>query len=352
MAPKLFLTGTTGYIGGTVLDTLIKAHPDWSYTVLLRNVPAIFAERYPHVRIVHGDYSSADVILAAASQADIVIHSGNSDDEPSIKAIIAGLLTRNEASYLIHLSGTGIIDDWIEGTHLGEFNPKVWSDIDDIDAITSMRDDALHRNVDKIIQEAAVAHPDKLKTAIICPPCICGKGRGPGRTQSVLLPVLRTESLRRGAPFYYGSGANMRNWVHLDDLMQVYLKLVEAAAAKGGNATWGKEGYYFTTTHETSHLELAVEVGKILHAKGLISSPDPIQISLDEVDSLLPDWGIPRLGRYVIAGNSRTQPDRATKFLNFKPTGRTVWEDFEADMEGSGDSLSSAAVRGMAAARQ
>ena len=110
-------------------------------------------------------------------------------------------------------------------------NPKIWSDIDDIN---SLPDRALHRNVDKIIQEAAAANGEKLKTAIICPPDIYGPGRGPGRTQSIYLPAYLDETKRAGAALYAGEGKNIRSWVHIEDLMTVYLKLVEAAVTGRG----------------------------------------------------------------------------------------------------------------------
>jgi hypothetical protein len=44
-------TGGTGYIGGTVLDTLVSKHPEYKITVLLRRVPESFSKRYPKVNI-------------------------------------------------------------------------------------------------------------------------------------------------------------------------------------------------------------------------------------------------------------------------------------------------------------
>jgi nucleoside-diphosphate-sugar epimerase len=151
------------------------------------------------------------------------------------------LLRRSGPSFLIHLSGTGIVADWQDQTYLGKLNPKVWSDIDDIDNITSLPDQALHRNVDKIIQEAATANGEKLKTAIVCPPDIYGPGKGPGKTQSVYVPIFLNEIKQVGAAFYAGEGTNTKSWVHIEDLMTVYLKLVEAAVAGGGGGDWGRE---------------------------------------------------------------------------------------------------------------
>jgi nucleoside-diphosphate-sugar epimerase len=151
------------------------------------------------------------------------------------------LLRRSDPSFLIHLGGTGVVADWQDPTYLGKLNPKIWSDIDDIDAITSLPDRALHRNVDKIIQEAAAANGEKLKTAIVCPPDIYGPGRGLGRTQSIYIPAYLDEAKLVGAALYAGEGKNTRSWVHIEDLMTVYLKLIEAAVAGGGGADWGRE---------------------------------------------------------------------------------------------------------------
>lgn len=86
-------TGATGYIGGSVFHTLYTAHPDWSYTVLLRTVPPSFSNLYPAATIIRGDYDSLDApaTAAAISDADAVVHTGNSDHAPSLRALLQGL---------------------------------------------------------------------------------------------------------------------------------------------------------------------------------------------------------------------------------------------------------------------
>lgn len=118
----------------------------------------------------------------------------------------------------------------------GHKNPKIWSDVQDITAITSLPDGAPHRNVDKLILTAAA---QGLKTAIVCPPDIYGKGTGPGKTRSIFLPMFVDAIQEVGAPFYAGEGENTKSWVHVNDLMKVYTGLVEAAVVGGRNADWG-----------------------------------------------------------------------------------------------------------------
>lgn len=99
-------------------------------------------------------------------------------------------------------------------------------------------------------------HP-LIKTAVICPPTIFGKGRGTGSTRLHQIYELARLSLERGEgiliPGHDGEkgGGPKTFWpnVHVDDLARLYLEVVESAAVelegKKGKATWGEEGYYF-----------------------------------------------------------------------------------------------------------
>lgn len=147
---------------------------------------------------------------------------------------------------MIHLSGTGLISDFDTPASHGHKDPKIWSDIQNIAALTSRPDNAPHRNVDKLILEAAAKG---LKTAIVCPPDIYGKGTGPGNTESIFLPLFVSSVKKIGAPFYVGDGGNTKGWVHVDDLMKIYVSLVEAAVAGGEGADWGAEVYYSSLSY-------------------------------------------------------------------------------------------------------
>jgi hypothetical protein len=315
-----------------VLSTLVSTHPEYSITVLLRNIPPDFTTTYPNVKILEGEYDSREIITAAASEANIVIHNGNSDHEPSINALIAGLLLQSSPTFLLHLGGTGIVADWKSDTHRGELNPKIWSDIDDIDAIWNLPDDALHRNVDKIIQAAAEKHGDKLHTAIICPPDIYGQGFGLARNQSVYFPTLYAESSKLGRTFYASSGTNTRSWVHISDLMTVYTRLVEAAANGGANADWGLKGYYFCGSQEANQYDLAVAAGKVLKKLGVVEEEEPKNCSLEVVGGMLGQYGRDGIALYMYAANSRTRADRAGRVLGYKPVGPSIWECVEGDL--------------------
>jgi hypothetical protein len=75
----------------------------------------------------------------------------------------------------------------------------------------------------------------------MCPPDIYGKGSGPGKTQSFFVPMFVESINKIGAPFYAKEGRNVKSWVHIEDLIKVYISLVEAAVAGGKGADWGAD---------------------------------------------------------------------------------------------------------------
>jgi nucleoside-diphosphate-sugar epimerase len=111
--------------------------------------------------------------------------------------------------------------------------------------VTSLPDNAPHRDVDKIVLEASAASSN-VKTAIVCPPTIYGQGRGPGNQRSIQLPEMVRGILQRKEGFYIGAGLNRWTSIHVSDLSKLYTRLFEDSLKEGGgSATWGAKGYYF-----------------------------------------------------------------------------------------------------------
>lgn len=326
-------TGGTGYIGGSVLHTIATSHPEYDITVMLRKIPEAFRSTYPNIKIVQGDYDSVEIITKDAAAADIVVHNGNSDHEKSLNAIISGLLSRTTPGYLLHLSGTGIVSDWANEEYLGRRNPKVWSDISSLAEIQDLPHNALHRNTELILHETVRLYDDRINIAIMCPPDIYGKGKGLAKTHSAFVPIYVKEIQRLGGVvFYYGEGTNTRSWVHIDDLMRVYLKVVEAAASGSAAEYFNENGYHFAATQEHSQLDVANAVGRIMHKQGAILDPRPSPVSLEQLDIMLKLPGFEKLARYLFASNSRTRAERAERLYGYKAEAPGLLESLEGDV--------------------
>lgn len=320
---KLFITGATGYIGGDALYAVANAYPDLQITAMVRNSDkgAKVAAQYAKVRLVYGDLESSDLITKEAAAADIVLHCADCDHVGAAKAIVAGLAQSKKPTYFIHTSGTGVLsfEDFKEGTR-GIRREKTFDDWDGIGEVTSLPDDALHRNVDKIVLGASSVSSN-IRTAIVCPPCIWGPGRGPDNQRSMQVYDMTRYDLERRKGFVVNEGANVWTEVHVQDLSIVFLLLVTAALSPdGGKATWNDEGYYFAENGEFVWGELGQKLAQLMYEKKLINSPEVDHIDMAEADRLRP------AGSYLWGTNSRCKSIRANKLFGWKPQQQKLFD--------------------------
>jgi hypothetical protein len=117
---------------------LEKKHPDYEYTLLVRNEDKgkEVKARYPSVKLVYGSLDDSAVIEKAAAEADIVVRqylygpghtsqlllltpiadtAHSADDAPSAKAIAKGIAAGHTAEapgVYIHVCGTGLLT-WV-----------------------------------------------------------------------------------------------------------------------------------------------------------------------------------------------------------------------------------------------
>ncbi|KAM0424966.1 hypothetical protein ACHAPT_009767 [Fusarium lateritium] len=329
---KLFITGGTGFIGGSVLDAIQSTYPELEITALLRKPNESFTSRYPNIKIIKGTFEDFDIIQDASEQADIVLHAGNTDHMESVKAILSGLAKKTTQSLLLHLTGTGSISDTIQGdkSYAGKLNPRVWNDIDDVDEIYNLSTDIIHRDVDKLIADA---NNDLVKTISISPPDIYGQKTGSGSTGSFLVPEYVKAISEVKKAFYLGEGQNIRGVVHISDVVSLFVFILGRYLQGGEGLDYGKEGFYFALTDGVKWKDAAEAIAKIGHEQGwLTEETQPVSLSLEEFEGLkfkntfFQDWII----LYMWGSNSRAESARAKK-LGWEPKGPSFWECLAED---------------------
>ncbi|XP_014556607.1 hypothetical protein COCVIDRAFT_26591 [Bipolaris victoriae FI3] len=320
--PKLFITGATGYIGGDALYAIANTYPDLEITALVRNSDkgAKVAAQYPKTRLVYGMLDSTDLLSEEASNADIVLHCADCDHLASAQALVAGLARSGRKSYLIHTSGTGILAfaDFEENTY-GIAREKVFDDWDNITEVTSLPDTAIHRNVDKVILGSHEASSGSIQSAIVCPPCIYGPGRGPDNKRSVQAYDMTEAILKRMKGFVVGEGKNRWTEVHVQDLSEVFLALVTAALSPdGGKATWNQEGYYFAESGVFCWSDIGRKIAEIAFKNKLINHEGIDNVSKEDADKMRP------AGSYLWGTNSLCKAVRARKLFGWTPKQKSL----------------------------
>lgn len=316
MAPSVFLTGVTGYIGGDFLAALYEKHSDWDITAMVRNSSkgAKVAKAFPKVKLVYGDLESAELLEEEASKADIVYQFANCDHEAGTAALIKGMQRSSKPKvYYIHTSGTGILTgETHEKNKFGEELPKVFDDWDNIEEMWKLPESAPHRPVDKIVQDS---WSDKVKTAIVAPPTIYGPGRGPDNQRSIQTPKSVEGMLKSKKGATIGSGKNVWHEIHVHDLSDLYLALTDAAANGGSPATWNDQGYYFAENGEFVWGDIHKAIAQDAHKKGYLPSAEVIGRTPEEEDEhFFPG------AHYYVGTNSRGISKRGKQLLGWSPS--------------------------------
>ncbi|KAL2816022.1 NAD(P)-binding protein [Aspergillus cavernicola] len=315
--PKIFLTGASGYVGGDILHAILSAHPDWesSITVLLRNhsYEAPFRAKYPHLNLFFATYDNTAAIEAEVAKNELVVHFALSADHlPSATAIVKGLEKRGGGIY-IHTSGTDVLLDPRAPLHTPSTGVRVINDWDGLAELTSLPDDASHREIDKFVLASG---SETLKTAIICPSTIYGPGRGPISQRSDQIPGLARLILQTGKGLQLADGKTFWNSVHIYDLARLYISLIEDAISSpggGGKATWNAEGYYLVESGTYFWGEISRRITKEAYALGLVKEEEVTVVDIKSRDVMAPA-GLP-VGNYAVKGKAV----RARELLGWSP---------------------------------
>ncbi|KII89888.1 hypothetical protein PLICRDRAFT_40070 [Plicaturopsis crispa FD-325 SS-3] len=318
----IFLTGATGYIGGTVLTRLLQ-HPkaaQFRIRALIRNKDkaALIASKYPSVTPIIGANQDLQLLEDAAASADIIVSAADSDDLPAAEAIVRGLKRRHQETgkvpVIIHTSGTGVLGDSSAGMYPTE-------DIyDDADAaqIATLPATQPHRRIDLAIEAADTA--GYARSFIVLPSMIYGLATGPlvdigfQNPHSVQIPGLIKASIQRGQGGVVGKGANFWHNVHIDEVADIYILILDAVLSGSNAAGHGQEGYYFGENGEHKMYDVSVAIAKALFELGKGESPEPTTFTEEDY-----------IKHFAILNLSRNSRSRATrsKALGWKPTKTT-----------------------------
>ncbi|KAK0753819.1 hypothetical protein B0T18DRAFT_453211 [Schizothecium vesticola] len=339
------LTYPQGYIGGDAFYVLYDTHPEYEYTLVVRNQDRVkpVRDKYPDdkVRIVYGtdEKSYEDVLEEESSKADIVLHTAESADHiPSAEAISKGVTKADHPIYYIHLSGTGILQ-WYDQAHSRFGQPplpsETYYDIASIERLVSLPDSALHRNVDKLVLASNHASPGACLTAIVAPPTIFGVGRGPVKTHSQQLPNLARFILQHGfAPVVGPPGETRWDNTHVSDVSQLFLLLVETAEGvvkgekKVGPDVFGRRAYYFCDNGKPhSWKEAATKLAQEATRLGLLKQVVVRMVGIDGVPD--PSWGM----------NSSGRARRAKEYLGWEPKGPPLEGEWEGIVKEAAEAL-------------
>ncbi|KAI2602120.1 hypothetical protein GGR54DRAFT_536642 [Hypoxylon sp. NC1633] len=291
MPTRIFVTGVTGYLGGTALAQLLQAFPDAIYSALVRTneQAAAITSAHPAVKPVIGDMSSSssEAVTAAAKAADIVIDIAG-DNEAGIRHILAALASKPEKGTLIHVSGiTCLLDP--ANLNLGHAAPRVYSDEKDKAEIVSLGPEREHVVLDQSIMRA----PEEtgVKTVILSSCQIMGNGTGSWKKESFGHGFVKT-ILGRGKGFVVEKGGNVWSWCCVRDVASSIVFVLGKILNESRGISYGKDGYYFVQTGEVSFREQAQAVATKLNQLGKLETDAIDELTVAKATEIHPYAGL------------------------------------------------------------
>ena len=294
---KAFVTGATGYIGGSVAERLIASGHQVVGLVRTAGKARLLKDR--GIEPVLGTLDDSEILTNAAHAADAVIHAASADHPGSVVTLVAAL--ERSGKTLICTTGSGIVVDSADGEYAGSV---IFAEDTYFDPVAFRRPRVA---MNRFVREAAI---DKgIRSVVICPPMIYGKGRGL-QPDSDQIPKLIALSKQVGAGVYFGKGLNRYSNVHIDDLVELYLLALEKAP--GGS-------FFFAENGDASFKEIAEMISRSLGLGG-----KTVSLSVEDV---VRQYG--EAARYGVASNSLVIAVNARR-LGWSPKAPSLAEYFES----------------------
>lgn len=227
---RLLVTGGAGFIGANFVHSTVREYPEDSVTVLDALTYAGRRESLTDVedaiRLVVGDVSDADLVSRLVAESDAVVHfaaeshvdNSLDDPEPSLRTNVVGTYTileavRRHGVRLHHISTDEVYGDlelddparFIESTPYNPSSPY---------SGTKAAADLLVRAwVRSYGVRATISN--------------CSNNYGPYQHIEKFIPRQITNVLTGRRPKLYGRGANVRDWIHVEDHNSAVRRILE-----------------------------------------------------------------------------------------------------------------------------
>lgn len=291
---KVFITGASGYIGGSVAAALLaQGH---AVTGLARSEATAAALRTRGITPVTGTLDDAEVLAQAAREADVTVNAANAGHRGAAEALCKALAGTGKT--YVQTSGSSIV-----GTRAnGEFVAAVF---DEDTPYTPSPSRAGRVAIDTMVRATPGA-----RAVVVCPSLIYGLGRGLN-PDSVQVPWLIALAKKAGIAKHIGPGENRWANVHIDDLVTLYLAAIERAPAGS---------FYFAENGENSMREVCEAISRMLGQGGRTQA-----MSIEEAAAI---WGEGPAAD-TMGSNSRVRAKRARAELGWTPAARPLIEEIE-----------------------
>ena len=230
---RMLVTGGAGFIGANFVHAMVREHPEVAVTVVDAMTYAgsqdSLAPVQDDVELVRGDITDTELIGKLVAESDAVVHfaaethvdNALADPEPFVRTNVVGTFAileavRQHGVRLHHVSTDEVygdleLDDPHRFTSATPYNPSSPY------SSTKAAADMLVRSwVRSYGVRATISN--------------CSNNYGPYQHVEKFIPRQITNVLTGRRPKLYGKGANVRDWIHVDDHNRAVWRILEDGA--------------------------------------------------------------------------------------------------------------------------
>jgi nucleoside-diphosphate-sugar epimerase len=288
---KIFVTGASGYIGGSISTALVSA--GYEVTGLCRSTDKAKLLQQNDIKPILGTLSDEQVLFQSARSADAVINAADADNPFVVDVLLRAL--QDSGKKLIHTSGSSIVGD----RATGEFSDRIFHE----DIPRPIRFEKIGRvAVDTRVIEGVV---QGVHSVVMCPCLIYGHGTGL-HPQSIQIPRMIEIAKKHQTARYIGRGENIWSTIHIEDVASAYLLALEKAPSGS---------FFFLENGESSFKTIAETIHCRLGLAGTAQSWT--------VEEAVQEWG-QEGAHFAFGSNSRIRSSKAKSLLAWMPNYSSV----------------------------
>jgi nucleoside-diphosphate-sugar epimerase len=294
---KIFVTGASGYIGGSVALALIARNH--KVTGLVRTKERAEQVKALGIKPVMGNLNDFNVLTKAAQDADAVVNAADAEHRKAAETLVSALSRTRKT--LIHTSGSSIVADLSEGKGGGTI----------YDEDTQYTVHPGRKNRVAINQMVLNARDQGVRTIVIAPTLIYGWGSGVN-PNSIQVPWLVDLAKKHKCAHHIGPGLNVWSNVHIYDLVDLYVLALKKAPAGS---------FYYAENGSNSMREVCEVINEVNGFPGA-----PQAMTIDEASQI---WGV-AAANYTMGSNSHVHAKRARAELEWAPYQPTILDDIRS----------------------
>ena len=258
---KLLVTGGAGFIGSNFIRYMMSSHPDWevinldvlTYAGNLNNLKGI--EKNPHYTFIKGDICNRDIVNAILDkhEVDAIIHfAAESHVDRSIANASAFVMTNVMGTHtLLECARTHTIPKFIHISTDEVYGSTMGGSFKETDILSPSSPYSASKAGSDLL---ALSYFTTYNLPVIITRCT--NNFGPYQFPEKLIPLFVTNLLDGKKVPVYGSGKNVRDWIHVSD----HCRAVEFLLERGSPG----EVYNIGGGHEKTNLEITRKILDLL----------------------------------------------------------------------------------------